>query len=91
MTDKMREEFEAWALKDFGLRAAHFAKDSEGDYLNYPTQCYFQVWQASREALVIELPDAIDAKPYACFEGGWNDMRDEAVEAITAAGLKVKP
>lgn len=47
-------------------------------------------WQASRESLVIELPEALDAKPYACYEGGWNDMREESVDAIISAGLKVK-
>lgn len=91
MIDKMREEFEAWASSPaFGLRAGHFVKGDDGEYLNYPTQCYLQVWQASRESLVIALPSAFEsAPPYACYEGGWNDMRDEAKDNIEATGLKV--
>lgn len=53
----MREEFEAWASSpDFGLRAGHFVKGDDGEYENYPTECYWKVWQASRAVLVIELP-----------------------------------
>ncbi|MNF17814.1 hypothetical protein D3C80_2215400 [compost metagenome] len=49
-------------------------------------------WQASREAVVVELPKAYEsAPPYASYEGGWNDMRVEVVDAIEAAGLKVVP
>lgn len=48
-------------------------------------------WQASREAVVVELPSAIESPPYACFQSGWNDMRGEAVDAIEAQGLKVAP
>lgn len=87
-----REEFEAWASSPaFGLSPGHFKKDEEGEYINYPAHCYWLVWQASRQALVVELPPVDKAeKPYACYEGGWNDMRREAVEAIEAAGARVK-
>lgn len=54
------------------------------------TNAHYATWQASRESLVIELPSRVNAKPYACYEGGWNDMRDEARGAIEAVGLKVK-
>lgn len=84
---KAQNEFEAWASKDFGLRPSHFTKDSEGDYLNYPTQCYFQVWQASREALVIELPNRDGVNMYGADVLEINDVR----KSIEAAGLKVKP
>lgn len=48
-------------------------------------------WQASREAVVVELPSPYEsAPPYACYEGGWNDMRVEAVDGIEEQGLKVK-
>lgn len=53
---------------------------------------YWLGWQASRESMVIDLPGAFEsAPPYACYEGGWNDMRDEVKESIEAAGLKVAP
>lgn len=69
--EKSREEFEAWASSpEFGLRAAHFIKALDGEYANYPTQCYWQVWQASREALVIELPQIV------AYEAGYDSLRD---------------
>jgi hypothetical protein len=44
------------------------------------------------ESVVVELPGKIsNAAPYACYEGGWNDMHDESKDAIEAAGLKVAP
>lgn len=43
-------EFEIWASgPEFGLTAAHFVKNEAGGYLNYPTQCYFEVWTAARK------------------------------------------
>ena len=107
--DKMREDFEAWAASpEFGLSTAHFEKDETGDYLNYPTQCYWDVWRASRETLVIELPqivayeagyDSIRENEFASDSGELFDAdevfalcrRVEVLEAIEAAGLRVKP
>jgi len=93
-TNKMREQFEAaWcerypdhpplALKRSGLDPA--------DYCNTRTRDAWWAWQASREAVVVKLPSAIESPPYACFQSGWNDMRGEAVDAIEAQGLKVAP
>lgn len=43
-----REQFEEWASSpEFGLSQAYFLKDDEGEYINYPTQCYWVVWQAA--------------------------------------------
>ncbi len=90
-TDKMREEFEAWVGSEaFGLSPAHFGKDEAGEYINYPTQCYWLVWQASRAELVVQMPQPMKAPPYASYEGGWNDMRGEAIDAIEAAGVTVR-
>jgi len=48
-------------------------------------------FQASRAALAVELPYSYkDAPPYACYEGGWNDMRGEVVDALAEAGVTVK-
>lgn len=69
-TDKAIADFEAWAGSEaFGLSAAHFEKDDSGEYVNYPTQCYWLVWQASRAELVIELPQI------AGFEGVYDSKR----------------
>ncbi|MCE0757137.1 hypothetical protein LU683_30095 [Pseudomonas asiatica] len=91
MRDISREQFEKFALSaEGGLFAGHLAKGEDGEYLNYAAQCYWLFWQASREAVVVELPSPMDAPPYASYEGGWNDMRDEAVDGIEEQGLKVK-
>ncbi|SCW88990.1 hypothetical protein SAMN03159424_03996 [Pseudomonas sp. NFACC05-1] len=85
----MREEFEKsprFRGMDFTRSATH-PEYYESPYANGA----WDGWQASRAALVVELPSRVDAKPYACYEGGWNDMHDEAREAIEAAGVRVKP
>lgn len=94
MTDKMREEFEAWAITCawLGLSDECMARDEiNGGYYGLELHAAWLSWQASRAAVVVELPSRVDMKPYACYEGGWNDMHDEAREAIEAAGMKVKP
>lgn len=68
MSDKMREEFEAW----FKARFWHECYEDVKHHL-------FAAWQASRESLVIEL------SPYISYD------RELCIEAIEAAGLKVKP
>jgi len=32
----------------------------------------------------------MNAPPYASYEGAWNDMRGEAIDAIEAAGVTVR-
>lgn len=88
MSEKMREEFEAWHRSVVKGEPPH-EKYNSGDYRNQHVQRYWLGWQASRADLVVELPSRVDAKPYACYENGWNDMHDEAREAIEAAGAKV--
>lgn len=91
--EKMREEFEAWASSpEFGLRGGHFSRGEGGEYLNYPTQCYFMVWQASRAAIEVELP-----KPYSKHRMVSKPERYarsaallEAGDAIESLGLKIK-
>lgn len=54
----------------------------------------WDAFNAAMDAVEIELPSKFEnAPPYASFQGGWNDMREEAIDAITATGLglKVKP
>ncbi|MBR7519904.1 hypothetical protein [Pseudomonas juntendi] len=75
MRDISREQFEAW------FESSGMEKFNETAWAS---------WQASRAAVVVELPSAIESPPYACFQSGWNDMRGEAVDAIEAQGLKVE-
>lgn len=87
MTDKTDAEFEAWAIRDFGLTPAHLIKDEEsGCYVNYPTQCYLDVWRASRAEMVIQLPRRTPDSPK--IRQDRNRAIDECRVAIEAAGAK---
>lgn len=87
MRDSVREQFEKFALSsEGGLFPGHLAKGEDGEYLNYAAQCYWLFWQASREAVVVELPK-FDDYP-ASME---RDMRESLRSAVEAQGLKVSP
>ena len=51
--DKMREEFEAWAISDVGYMVARAGDGYKCDYMNTA----WLSWKASRAALCIELPE----------------------------------
>ena len=70
--DKMREEFEAWA-KTQNITIDLLWREA---YVAWEAQFAFDAWQASREALVIELP------PHIAYD------RELCIEAIEAAGLR---
>ena len=78
MTEQAHAEFETWWNRQPHREQFEDVKDQMRN-----------VWRASRAEMVIRLPDAYaNCPPHACYEGGWNDMRDEAVDAIEAAGAK---
>lgn len=101
-TEKMREEFQAAYVEGLVARCGEGFRSTavyslterrpDGEYLHYPDFIAWWAWQASRAAIEVELPSAYqNPPPYACYEGGWNDMRGEAVDNIESLGLKVKP
>ena len=51
--DKMREEFEAWAISDMGYMVARSGDGYKCDYMNTA----WLSWKASRAALCVELPE----------------------------------
>lgn len=85
MSDKMRDEFEAWALTRFinsETMQPLVRCESEPDEYRYSLVNMAWVgWQASREALVIDLPKVIGSLMYS----------SDVYEAVEAADLKVKP
>lgn len=91
MRDISREQFESFArdVLDWSDDEFRLASDGKSYYWGATGEAWV-FWQASREAVVVELPSPMDAPPYASYEGGWNDMRDEAVDGIEEQGLKVK-
>ena len=58
MSEKMREEFELWA------DSLQLPIDKhDGDYVHSGVNRRWQAWQASRAALVVELPDSTGCGP----------------------------
>ncbi|MCO8166859.1 hypothetical protein NJC40_03580 [Pseudomonas sp. 21LCFQ02] len=86
-TNKMRGEFEAWVNKNIGhgwLRR----HDSRGDeYLDNNIQILWECWQASRQAVVVELPDTV-ANTGTLTSNAVLSYKRECKEAIEAAGLR---
>jgi hypothetical protein len=87
-TNKMREQFEQWAKDRYSWHLHDDARDPQertlaswnGDaYGNRIVEGMWQAWQASREAVLVELQAEID---------GYVRERREANEA---QGLKVAP
>ena len=97
MTDKMREEFEAWALTHFinsdSMRPLVRDEEDVSEYRYSRVNMAWVAWQASREALVIELPKIIN-KDWACDSSECEFMRggiNLTKLSILAAGVKVRP
>lgn len=67
-----------------------FRRKTMGDYYyKAPREAWFW-FNAALDSVEVELPAKLEAQPYACYEGGWNDALLEAADAIEAAGVRVK-
>ncbi|WP_122711094.1 hypothetical protein [Pseudomonas viridiflava] len=99
-TEKMRKEFEEWYLAEYyesdkqcGLE--WLSTESCGGYRYADPAREWKAWQASRGVLVIELPrgDSLARRMFGPQATGANPLisRFDAIEAIEAAGLRVKP
>ncbi|WP_288659493.1 MULTISPECIES: hypothetical protein [Pseudomonas] len=71
------DQFEAW----FRESALHRA--------DYPI--LLEAWEASRAALVVELPDLANPTRWESSDNAWNNAIKACKNAIEAAGLQVKP
>lgn len=85
-----REQFEKWA-KENGMSLLY----GDCDYVYSPTVWAWKAWQASREAIEIELKqfDHFQICHYGADErhaDGYIDAQNNANKAIEQAGLKVK-
>lgn len=87
-TEARREAFESWA------EARRFPLHRDGVVVAYSARCTdeaWQAWNAALDSLCVTLPAPLPSdEPYACYEGGWNDMRSEVQDALTAAGVPYK-
>ena len=94
MSDKSREEFEAWYLaeyfegdKDCGLE--WLSVEPCGSYRYERPSTQWKVWKASRESIVIDLSDLSRCfSPSDC--GDWAMWLDDVRVIAQKAGLKVK-
>ena len=58
MSEKMMDEFKGWAYKSgYDIDDAQESADDEKFFVCYDTEACWQAWQASRAALVVELPE----------------------------------
>lgn len=76
MSDKMREEFEAWAES----QALNTMQDGETYYFA-DSHHFWQAWQASRKAIKFELPGHVNDMDSAPM------LYDSITEQLTAAGI----
>ena len=93
MSDKMRDGFESWCLANgYTLRPAetNCGIIIEGDYGHPTVKIAWQAWQASRAALVVELPGEVVCERVEYYYDGWNDAAAEARLALDEAGIKHK-
>ena len=88
MTDKMRSQFEAWHASVVVGEPPH-DKYNNGDYRNVHVQRYWIGWQASREALVVDLPSVEENGTLT--RGVIIGVLGVVRSTIEALGLKVAP
>ena len=101
MRDISREQFEGWYLEKHcgGIDRVKTCSNARDTYYYTDTQTKWVAWQASREAVVVELPalaepfeSELSAAPIYTFQGeGRNAAIAECREAIEAQDLRVAP
>ncbi|HFL6317886.1 TPA: hypothetical protein ACKP5U_003295 [Pseudomonas aeruginosa] len=89
----MREEFEAWLLREHGLESEW--QEERNCFKDYPAHLAFKAWQASRAALRVELPEKIGphnmvGRHVLPEAAGYDDAIDDCREALQQAGIEVK-
>lgn len=83
MTNKIREEFEAWAVSD-GYEIEK-SDDKRFTYSCHETECAWNGWKASRAALCVKLPME--------YKDQFNELSYSApavIKAILDAGVRYK-
>lgn len=91
-----REQFEEWYKKSMMVRVAWYGEENiksdlvcedDGTYTRVSVRDKWDAWQASRAEIEIEMPTVIwDMSE----DGSQHYDRDEVIDAIQSAGIKVK-
>lgn len=91
MRDISREQFEAWYLERHcgGADRIKTCSNAHDIYYYTDTQAKWVAWQASREAMVVKLPETEYFGD--SWSGGWAITRDNIVDALEEQGMKVAP
>ena len=91
MSDLIRKEFESAMSLETGLSIELFELDRNGDsYLSTGPKYAWWAWQASRECLVIELPEDFPFSKEPKYQSSRQQTISECRAAIHAAGVKTK-
>ena len=85
MSEKMRTEFEDWASQFFKMDV-----ESWGEYVDSETHWAWLSWQASRAALVVELPPEQEERFIDSYQEGWNDAIDSCRVRFESVGVTCK-
>lgn len=93
-----REQFEAAVIERFKASGylpveirTELLQRSGDDYHDGSVSAYWHFWQASRQALVVELPEAYVLPPATDYDTLTAACRQQDREAIEAAGVRMKP
>lgn len=88
--DKSREQFEAVAANKLNFDISTVIASRDGDsYDSKLISDWYGFWQASRAAIEIELPEN-KWHPCDCIDVVIAFDKDDVIESIRAAGVKVK-
>ncbi|EKT4497345.1 hypothetical protein QEM27_005170 [Pseudomonas putida] len=89
-TNKMREQFEAWVLREWPEQS--LARFTTGEYQGFTVEHCWQAWKASREAVVVNpaWPDHYDYTNSDVAGAAVLDCRTAFQKAMKAQGLKVE-
>ncbi|MHC9208923.1 hypothetical protein ACYTPM_24455 [Pseudomonas aeruginosa] len=100
MEQAMREEFEAWFVRNYAAQIKDGHHGFTLDRYEHPPHQYihdtphhdWRIWQASRAALRVELPAKRSYSMYATKHEchAFNDAIEKANEALQQAGIEVK-
>lgn len=84
--DKMQEEFEVFCKK----HNYRTDKSKLGGYVYHVTSSCWDAWQASRQALVVELPTAFDSSKEDASYYEYAYLQTEVEKSLDAAGVAYK-
>lgn len=77
-----RQQFEEWITKS-GLEA-DLSRGNHGCYLNPPTHWLYCAWVASRESMVVELPEITEDHIFFALNCHMEDPTDDEEDGFNA-------